>query len=386
MTSDGTVELPDPVLGATYSTVLAVKVAVFAYFLREKVEPTIASSEASHALIRLQDLEGDLYVTDVDSSHSCPAAERHARTASDAAVGPLYTRRKLDALVRKLQAQQQRRLERADGTDDFSSRSEVSETPLPAPEVRSNGRPIRASAQDTRYVFAPSLRPQTSPGVPANAGPSSSSPKRHSNGGAPGPKEAKAKRRRTLLPVPASATPASAGPSSSLWRSTLDALPPLVPPAPAAALGSTSTSSADAIVEAASRAGLEVSSSRSTARVLLQQPQSDAGAPMLASVTLRQPPDPANSNAPIRAFLAATGLDPVQRDVLAAALTSAGFGSIGDFASLLFLERGNVRVVGAQLRQPAESWPASLRFRTMGEALEIIVSEFWAGAGIGKRV
>ncbi|GAA5989131.1 hypothetical protein JCM10908_001172 [Rhodotorula pacifica] len=336
--------LPPPTLGAAYGSVLEFKVAVFKQFLQLKAEPTIMSSDFLRSNIRCrlrsdsttaaigvgkpcvyyieatrQNSESDLCVVEVISTHSCPADVRRKRNSTDDSVGQVYTQ----------------------------------------PEVNANGRPIRQSAQNTHYIFAPSLRQPTGSSASGQAKPVA--PKRAiAATAAPGEGTKLPKRARLTKQAKSPATGEAA-----TWSGmeSLHAIPSFatrtVPPAgiqpPAKPMR-------------ALPASTHMPYSRPHATSMALAPRLRAAGP--------------EQTATILPFLATDSLNPAQRKVLASALVSAGVSSADDILKVLFLQKAVLTSFGAQLQPQADAWPSDERFRTIGEALFAVVEEARTAAGV----
>lgn len=348
--------------------------------VNERAEPAIDQSENHHVNIRCRlrtdstidkigkgkpcsylirarraDPESELCVTETNSTHSCPAAARKERNATDSSVGPVYTRAKLKDLVQRLQECQA-----VESAQDEDSASEESST-TPDPKA---SRPVRESAQVGRYIFAPSLQPQRAP--PATA---STSSKRVARDAPVKAKRAKSKIRRRSAPA-WSATSTSRSVPSHKPRSS----------GPTASRCVTSNSGAR------DPAPLFAKPLRTggPSTVFLQKTPKQTS---LAS-TPSAPPlgtSPSTQSGPIRQFLGGTSLLPVQRDVLAHALESAGVREAEDLVKVLFFHDDILKAFGDQLLVGrVESWPADSRFRTINKALQAVVEGARVEAKLGK--
>ena len=350
--------------------------------MNEKAKPTIGGSENSHPYIRCRlrsdstirtigngtpcsylirargaNPESELCVTEFNSTHSCPAAARHKRNSTDSSVGPVYTRAKLKDLVQRLQDCQS-----AESSQDEDSTNEESSSTSDPKE----SRPVRESAHVGRYRFAPSLQPQRAPPVTASA-----SSKRVARDAPVESNRSKPKSRRLSGPASAAASmsrsvpsrkPRSSDPAASRRVTSISgALDPAPLFAKPLRTGALSTVFSQVTPNQTSLSGTPLTTSRS--------PQSG----------------------PIRQFLAATPLPPihplppVQRDVLARALESAGVLKAEDLVKILFFHDDILEAFGANLLVgSAASWLADSRFRTIGEALQAVVEGARVEAKLGK--
>lgn len=349
--------------------------------MNEKAEPTIGGSENSHAYIRCRlradstmtmigngtpcsylirarraDPESELCVTEIDSTHSCPATARDERNSTDSSVGPVYTRAKLKDLVQKLQDCQ---ATESSPSEDTTSK-ESSSTSDPKATIR---RPVRESARVERYLFEPQLqRPHTPPAT------ASTSLKRNTQDAPVESNRAKSKVRRKSAPARSAASARRSVPSrqprlsdpTASRRATPNsgALGPARPPAAPLRTSGPSTVSLHATPN----------------QILASKP------PTAPSTSARSA-----QSGPIRQFLATTFLVPAQRDVLARALESAGVLGAEDVVKLLFFHNDILKAFGDELLVgSAESWPADARVRTITEALQAVVEGARVEAKLGK--
>lgn len=351
--------------------------------MNEKAEPTIGGSENSHAYIRCRlradstmtmigngtpcsylirarraDPESELCVTEIDSTHSCPATVRHKRNSTDSSVGPVYTREKLKDLVQKWQdclATESSQSQNENTTSEASSSASD-------PKARAR-RPVRESARVERYIFEPPLQRSRTP--PATV---SKSSKRTLQDARVELHHPKSTFRRKSAPAWSAASARRSVPSRQPRLSDTTASGRVTPNS--GALGPARPPAVPLRTSGLSTVSLHATPNQ----ILASMP------PTAPSTSARS-----TQSGPIRRFLATTFLVPAQRDVLARALESAGVLGAEDVVKLLFFHNDILKAFGDELLVgSAESWPADARVRTITEALQAVVEGARVEAKLGK--